>query len=209
MAKHFSSKTRREHLKNLRKIRKSKAASSKPAARDSLATGGSLLTTVGLVLSIAALVVLAGSTILQDRVGSFEFASAIQTTAEKTPPAIDPATIEVRVLNGCGVPGAGRSMASRLRDLHFDVVDSGNAENFSYTHTLVIGHSNRLDAAGVVARSIDCSRVSSRPDNLAMVDVTVILGQDWKKFLTADKDRKTLTKLEKLISKARSLLGME
>ena len=209
MAKRFSSKTRREHLKNLRKIRKSKAASSKPAARDSLATGGSLLTTMGLVLSIAALVVLAGSAILQDRVGSFEFASAIQTTAEKTLPAIDPATIEVRVLNGCGVPGAGRSMASRLRDLHFDVVDSDNAENFSYTHTLVIGHSNRLDAARVVARSIGCSRVSSRPDNLAMVDVTVILGQDWKEFLTAARDRKTLTILEKLISKARSLLGME
>ena len=210
MTKRFSSKTRREHLKNLRKIRKFKVATGKPAAaRSSLATGPGLLITVGLVLSIAALVVLAGSAILQDRIGSFEFASAIQATAEKTLPAIDPATIEVRVLNGCGVPGAGRSMASRLRDLHFDVVDSGNAENFSYTHTLVIGHSNRLDTARIVARSMGCSRVSSRPDNLAMVDVTVILGQDWKKFLSSHDDMEELNTWEKLIAKAKSLLGME
>ena len=207
MAKRYSQKTRREHLKNLRKLRKSKATAKKSSAKNSPAGGGSLLTTFGLVLSIAALVVLAGSAILQDRTGSFDFATPARTASEQIP--LDPATIEVRVLNGCGVPGAGRNMASRLRDLHFDVVDSGNAENFSYTHTLVIGHSNRLDAARTVARIIGCTRVSSRPDNPTMVDVTVILGQDWKKFVTIPQDSKKINYLDKLLGKARSILGKE
>jgi len=151
MAKHSTRKTRREHLKNLRKLRKGMAAPGKPKARSSASGESSLFTTFGLVLSAAVLIVLVGSAILQNRLGPFEFASAIQNPPGESTPAIDPATIEVRVLNGCGTPGASRKMASRLRDMHFDVVDSGNAENFSYAHTLVIGHSNRLNAARTVA----------------------------------------------------------
>ncbi|MBN2289368.1 MAG: LytR C-terminal domain-containing protein, partial [Candidatus Glassbacteria bacterium] len=80
---------------------------------------------------------------------------------------------------------------------------------FSYTHTLVIGHANSLEAAQVVARRLGCARVSSKPDNLAMVDVTVILGQDWKKFLADSGQDEEPGKWEKLLSKARSILGIE
>jgi len=42
-----------------------------------------------------------------------------------------------------------------------------------------------------------------------MVDVTVILGQDWKIFLSTPEDSKKTGKLDKLIDKARSILGRD
>jgi LytR cell envelope-related transcriptional attenuator len=208
MARTTSGKSRREHLKNLRKISKSRVVSKKPAAaRSSVAEPSSLFTTVGLLLAVTAIAILAGSAIFQDRTGTFDFVSTDRYTKDQSLPAIDPSTIEVRVLNGCGTPGAGRHMAGRLRGLNFDVVDSGNAENFSYAQTLVIGHSNLVETARAVAGAIGCKQVSSRPDNLAMVDVTVILGQDWQKFLNNPVDNEEPSTWEKLISAAKDILG--
>ncbi|MBN2288256.1 MAG: LytR C-terminal domain-containing protein, partial [Candidatus Glassbacteria bacterium] len=121
MTRQSGPKPRREHLKNLRRIRKDKDITRKPAARKAAAEPGSLFTNLGLALIITVLVVLGGSAVLQNRLGSFDFVSSSLDPSGAGLPAIDPATIEVRVLNGCGAPGAGRRMTTRLRDLHFDV----------------------------------------------------------------------------------------
>ena len=47
-------------------------------------------------------------------------------------------SIEVEVLNGCGVPYLAAQTTDFLRSKHFDVVFSGNARNQQYQHTLII-----------------------------------------------------------------------
>ncbi len=96
---------------------------------------------------------------------------------------MDPGAVEVRVLNGCGAAGAGRLMTNRLRDHRFDVVIAENAQHFGYEYTVVINHTPRPEVGRAVAAAIGCERVSFEEDHQALVDATVILGQDWEELL--------------------------
>ncbi|MCK4547986.1 MAG: LytR C-terminal domain-containing protein [Candidatus Eisenbacteria sp.] len=91
----------------------------------------------------------------------------------------------VEVLNGCGAGGAARTVARVLREHGFDVVRIGNAEDFGYTHTLVIDRSGARQKASRVARSMCCTRVVTQVADDAFLDVTVILGADglWRQGL--------------------------
>lgn len=91
----------------------------------------------------------------------------------------DGVRVKVEVLNASGVRGLARQATFALRDAGFDVVRYGN-DATSRDSTLVLARSGREDWAVEVARVLGGARVEARPDSLRYLDVTVLLGADWR-----------------------------
>ena len=95
--------------------------------------------------------------------------------------------IEVEVLNGCGVPYLAALTTDFLRSKHFDVVFSGNARNQQYQHTLILQRNEKIESLKNIADSFgvdwdDSKHVIILPNESLCLDVTVILGADYRKF---------------------------
>lgn len=92
------------------------------------------------------------------------------------------ARIMVEVLNGTGRPGRARSATRVLRRQGLDVVFFGNWEGGGLVRaTKVVVRRPGAEAAGRrVMQALGAGAVVVDPDTLRRVDVTVILGEDWK-----------------------------
>ena len=96
-------------------------------------------------------------------------------------------SIEVEVLNGCGIPYLAAKTTDYLRSKKFDVVFSGNARNQQYQHTLIILRNEKVESFIKIANSFDIdytdiTHIQVTPDESLCLDVTVILGADYRKF---------------------------
>jgi len=206
-----SNRQHRKHLKNLRKVRKSRMVE-RIAPRDAAAraSAGNPLVTFGLVITSALLLLFLGSAYYQFKSGQIR---EQEKAAAAAVPQVEPSTVEVRVLNGCGAPGAGRTMTEHMRSLHFDVVTSDNAENFAYENTLVINHTDRPEIGQAVASALGCSHLSMQTDKLSLAHVTIILGQDWENFTKAPADseaKETFANyLAEKFSRAKKYIGLK
>lgn len=89
--------------------------------------------------------------------------------------------IQVEVLNGCGVRGIAGRYTHILRKSGFDVVESGNFDNFNVIHTFIIDHSGHSRNARKVARAlgVDPSRVIEEQSPDYYLDATVVIGSDY------------------------------
>lgn len=115
--------------------------------------------------------------------GIFRGASAQsgQTPIADAPPdARAPAgiRIKVEVLNATSTKGLARRGTLFLRDRGFDVVGSGTTRP-PRDSTLVLDRSGHPDWARLVARAFN-ARMESRPDSSRYLDVTVLLGSNWR-----------------------------
>jgi hypothetical protein len=86
--------------------------------------------------------------------------------------------IKVEVLNATKTKGLARRATSYLRDRGFDVVGSGNVVEQRST-TIVYDRSSHSDWARLVARAMNAP-VVERPDSSRYLDVTVLIGADWR-----------------------------
>ena len=86
--------------------------------------------------------------------------------------------IKVEVLNATKTRGLARKATDFLRDRGFDVVGSGN-DTQPRAKTVVYDRSAHADWARLVARAINAP-VVSRPDSSRYLDVTVVIGADWR-----------------------------
>ncbi|HEY6089866.1 MAG TPA: LytR C-terminal domain-containing protein [Gemmatimonadaceae bacterium] len=86
--------------------------------------------------------------------------------------------IKVEVLNGTRTPGLARRATRYLRDRGFDVVGSGTNIAPRAT-TVVYDRSSHPVWARLVARALNATAVS-QPDSSRYLDVTVVLGADWR-----------------------------
>ena len=96
-------------------------------------------------------------------------------------------SIEIEVLNGCGVPYLAAKTTDYLRSKKFDVVFSGNAKNKLYPHTMILQRNEKIESLKKIADSFDLELDDSKhiiivPDESLCLDVTVILGADYRKF---------------------------
>jgi hypothetical protein len=91
----------------------------------------------------------------------------------------DGVRIKVEVLNASGKRGYARRATFALRDAGFDVVRYDNDPVYRDS-TLVLIRSGKDDWAELVARALGGARVESRPDSVRYLDVTVLLGADWR-----------------------------
>jgi predicted outer membrane lipoprotein len=87
--------------------------------------------------------------------------------------------VRVEVLNGAGVDRLARQATERLRELDFDVVYYGNAEEFDRERSVVIARLDSVEPARRVADVLGLQEVIHQPDRNLYLDVTVILGVDW------------------------------
>lgn len=86
--------------------------------------------------------------------------------------------IKVEVLNATETRGLARRATLFLRDRGFDVVAVGTATE-RLPATLVIDRSNHPEWARLVARAFN-SRMEQRLDSSRYLDVTVLIGAEWR-----------------------------
>ena len=92
--------------------------------------------------------------------------------------APDGVRIKVEVLNATQTKGLARRATVYLRDRGFDVVGSGNVAE-QRAATVVYDRSGHPDWAKLVGRAMNAP-VVARPDTSRYLDVTVLLGGDWR-----------------------------
>lgn len=96
----------------------------------------------------------------------------------------DPKNIRVSVLNGCGIPGLAAKWKDKLRDLNFDVRETGNSK-IHYDKTIILSRSEDLSYANYLAQTIGISNenvLMQINKDLVDIDLTIIVGSDYKKF---------------------------
>jgi hypothetical protein len=86
--------------------------------------------------------------------------------------------IKVEVLNATRTRGLARRATRYLRDRGFDVVGSGTVSE-QRDSTIVLDRSAHPEWAYLVGRAMKAN-VRSEPDSSRYLDVTVILGADWR-----------------------------
>lgn len=86
--------------------------------------------------------------------------------------------IKVEVLNATRTKGLARRATLYLRDRGFDVVGSGNVTE-QRTTTIVYDRSSHPAWAHLVGRAMNAP-VAARPDSSRYLDVTVLIGADWR-----------------------------
>lgn len=89
--------------------------------------------------------------------------------------------VRVRVLNATNVNGLAKRATSVLRDHGFDVVEyEGLKQKTPRSATLVQTHTGHDDWSDRVIRVLGTGKTETRADSSRYVDLTVILGLDWK-----------------------------
>ncbi len=97
-------------------------------------------------------------------------------------------TLRVEVLNGTEVPRLAAKVADFLRTKGYDVVQTGNAKHANFRKTVVQDRIGNMPGAVQVARTLGVSEsnVLQQKNPQLYLDVTVIIGQDYKslKFMS-------------------------
>lgn len=90
--------------------------------------------------------------------------------------------IQLEVLNGCGVAGLADKFTSTLRKNGFDVVETGNFDNFNMEQTTVIARTISKDNAKRVADAlgIDESNILVEASDDFYLDATIVIGSDYR-----------------------------
>jgi hypothetical protein len=93
-----------------------------------------------------------------------------------------PHVIQLDVLNGTGTAKLGQRFTDYLRARGFDVVEMGNYKDPNVPLTRVIDRAGNLQAAQQVAKALGIpeERVVQQIDRNAYLDVTVVLGKDFR-----------------------------
>ncbi|MBN2857033.1 MAG: LytR C-terminal domain-containing protein [Candidatus Delongbacteria bacterium] len=97
---------------------------------------------------------------------------------------IDPKNIRISVLNGCGIPGLAAKWKDKLRDMNFDVRETGNSR-IQYDKTIILSRSEDLSYANYLAQTVGIPNeniLMQLNKDLVDIDLTVIVGSDYKKF---------------------------
>jgi hypothetical protein len=93
--------------------------------------------------------------------------------------------IRIELLNGSGRAGLAGELASYLRDGGFDVLEVSNADRSDYRTTLVVNRTTASDPAKAVAEYLGTRHVIQQQSSQEMIDVTVIVGRDARRFTQA------------------------
>ncbi len=97
---------------------------------------------------------------------------------------IDKEILRVEVLNGTNQNGLAKKTSQYLKDNKLDVIIISNAKFDTIAETMIIDRLKENCAYGkYVAKKLNCNNVMSDIDSSLYIDVTVIIGNDYKKYL--------------------------
>ena len=95
------------------------------------------------------------------------------------PAAVPDSRVRIEVLNGSGRSGLARRVTDQLRDAGYDVVHLGTAR-VAADSSIVYDRVGRKQIAQRVAEALGITRVETVVDTSRYLEVTVILGRDWR-----------------------------
>jgi len=95
------------------------------------------------------------------------------------------ANVRVEVLNAAGVRGLSRRVTFKLRKMGFDVVYYGNTKEILEKTVVVERISPGMKNAKLLAKEIGCHIVTFEPDPNKLLEVSLILGKDYKNYFPA------------------------
>jgi hypothetical protein len=111
-----------------------------------------------------------------------------------------PQTVRMQLKNGCGINGAADEMTRAFMEssvgVIFDIIDRSNAEAFNFDKTLVIDRKGDSvnpgaysKAAVLIAERLkignDQLLLQKLAENLLDIDVTIIIGSDYKNVINS------------------------
>ena len=88
--------------------------------------------------------------------------------------------VRVRVVNGTDVRGLARRATLVLRELGYDVVDFDGDAKAHRERTVILSHTKHDDWARRIQRAMSATAIEASSDSAHYVDLTVLLGSDWK-----------------------------
>lgn len=105
----------------------------------------------------------------------------IQNERAEEQPQLIGDIIQLEVLNGCGVSGLANQFTSALRKNGFDVVETGNFDNFDMQETIIISRTYNTDNAERVAEAlgIDSRNIIVEASDDFYLDATIVIGSDY------------------------------
>ncbi len=91
-------------------------------------------------------------------------------------------SLQINVLNGCGINGVGTTMTKYSRKLGYDVVEMGNYKTFDVEQSMIIDRSGKMNDARELALSlgINSKNVIQQFSNDQMVSASIVIGKDYK-----------------------------
>jgi hypothetical protein len=106
----------------------------------------------------------------------------IQSDRIEEDPILISDIIQLEVLNGCGVPGLATEFTSVLRNYGFDVVESGNFDNFDMTETIIVSRNGNLGNANRIAQALGLpkDRILIEKSTDFYLDATLVIGSDYQ-----------------------------
>jgi len=92
--------------------------------------------------------------------------------------------IQVEILNGCGIAGAGNALTDLLRKKGIDVVKTGNYRSFNVDNTFIIDRMNNIETAFKVADSLNLNKrfIITEINKSLFIDLTIVIGKDFNKY---------------------------
>jgi len=92
--------------------------------------------------------------------------------------------VRVGILNGCGKSGLAGEWKSKLRDLKYDVRETGNADK-NYMNSIVLSRIKNMKPAFDLAKKLgipDKDVLLQINNDIVDIDISIILGKDHKKL---------------------------
>ncbi|TZE82230.1 LCP family protein [Calorimonas adulescens] len=93
---------------------------------------------------------------------------------------LDPSGIKIEVLNGGAPPNSATEVGNMLKDYGFDVKRISNISGTEYSSTQIINRTDNTDIGKMLSEVIGDSVIINDPDPSLGVDVTVIVGKNYK-----------------------------
>lgn len=94
---------------------------------------------------------------------------------------LDRSTLSIAIQNGGGVPGAGSKMSTILKDLGYNVLSAGNADNFDYEKTVIEVKSTKKEFLDLLKKDLSGSYTigtTSATLTGSSADAIVIVGKN-------------------------------
>lgn len=92
----------------------------------------------------------------------------------------DASATRVIVFNGAGLPGIAGVAAQQLIRAGLQVVDTKNADRFTYPKTLIVVQRGPISAGSKIAKILGVGQVVNKPADQNIAEVLVIIGKDYK-----------------------------